>query len=316
MMLTVLMLVSGTASSFAEGNIRGTDVIEAKAGCTLVLYKGTFKRADKAAILSKINAYRKEACEKGYPDPRNTSRRLTASDYVPIKWSSDLEWIAQTRAAEASLTMAHKRPNGAGFSITYNGVKSNAEVLAWNNKADYIMHGIGQWYGEKSNWVNKKSGTVTGHYKQMINPDNTYIGIGGFKPPTGYSTVAGEYSKSNGLDETQVGVNGTYYQTVEVADGTIWMPKTKITKLAKGKKSFTVNWDKEQNVTGYKIQYSTSKSFKNAKTITVKKATTVKKTKKKLKAKKKYYVRIRTYTTISGKTFYSGWSKIKAVKTK
>ena len=36
----------------------------------------------------------------------------------------------------------------------------------------------------------------------------------------------------------------------------------------------------------------------------------------KLKGGKKYYVQVRTYKKVSGKTYYSSWSKAKAVKTK
>ena len=34
----------------------------------------------------------------------------------------------------------------------------------------------------------------------------------------------------------------------------------------------------------------------------------------KLKAGKKYYVQVRTYKKVGGKTYYSSWSKAKAVK--
>ena len=43
---------------------------------------------------------------------------------------------------------------------------------------------------------------------------------------------------------------------------------------------------------------------------------TVRKDVKKLKAKTKYYVQLRTYKKAGGKTFYSGWSKTRTVKTK
>ena len=59
---------------------------------------------------------------------------------------------------------------------------------------------------------------------------------------------------------------------------------------------------------------------KSVKTSTISKNTTVKKTVKKLSAKKTYYVRVRTYKNVKvGKKtvkLYSGWSKVKAVKTK
>lgn len=97
-----------------------------------------------------------------------------------------------------------------------------------------------------------------------------------------------------------------------------------IKKAAKGKKSVKLTWKKVTGVSGYQIQCSTSKKFtkKTTKKVIVKgnKAKTFKKTIKKLKAKKKYFIRIRAYTTvqINGKSIkvYTGWSKIKKVKTK
>ena len=48
----------------------------------------------------------------------------------------------------------------------------------------------------------------------------------------------------------------------------------------------------------------------------IKKAKTTSKTIKKLEGGTRYYVRIRTYRVVNKKTYYSGWSKIKSVKTK
>ena len=71
--------------------------------------------------------------------------------------------------------------------------------------------------------------------------------------------------------------------------------------------------------TGYQIQYSTFKNFKNAKTVTVKNNVSAKKITK-LKAKKKYFVRVRTdkTTKFSGKNYniYSSWLSAKSVVTK
>jgi hypothetical protein len=53
-----------------------------------------------------------------------------------------------------------------------------------------------------------------------------------------------------------------------------------------------------------------------AKTITVSKNKTVSRKITGLKAKTSYYVQIRTYKKIGSKTYYSGWSKAKSVKTK
>ena len=93
---------------------------------------------------------------------------------------------------------------------------------------------------------------------------------------------------------------------------------TSLKKLTAGKKQFKATWNAQKTqTTGYLIQYSTNKNFKSGKkTVKIKKNKTTSSTVKKLKAKKKYYVRIRTYKNVNGKTYYSGWSKVKNVITK
>ncbi len=93
--------------------------------------------------------------------------------------------------------------------------------------------------------------------------------------------------------------------------------KTTVKSLTAGKKSLKVAITKKSTqVTGYQIQYSTSKSFKSYKTkwLTSYKKTSA--TLSGLSAKKTYYVRVRTYKKVGGVTYYSGWSTIKYKKTK
>ena len=93
--------------------------------------------------------------------------------------------------------------------------------------------------------------------------------------------------------------------------------KTTVSKLTAGKKSIKVAITKKSTqVTGYQIQYSTSKNFTSAKTKTVSSYKTTKYTLKSLSAKKIYYVRVRTYKTVGKTKYYSGWSTYKYVKTK
>ena len=189
----------GMMQANAESGVRETDVTTASSGNEMVLVDGKFIYLSKTEILNRINEIRKEACETGVRDPRNESRNLTMSDYVPIKWSSDLEWIAQTRAAEATVHMAHDRPNGGEWSdVSHNGVYPDSEDIAWNYSAD-ILGGINQWYGEKADWDNKTPNKVTGHYTSIINPMYQYVGIGAFKPASGYGAVAGELKISKSV---------------------------------------------------------------------------------------------------------------------
>ena len=93
---------------------------------------------------------------------------------------------------------------------------------------------------------------------------------------------------------------------------------TAVQKLTKGRKQMKVTWKAQKTqVSGYRIQYSTSSKFKKGTHIKTVKSYKTKSLKvKKLKAKKKYYVRIQTYKTVGGIKYYSGWSKTKSVKTK
>lgn len=112
---------------------------------------------------------------------------------------------------------------------------------------------------------------------------------------------------------------GDHYSGTEKQTFTINPRSTSISKLTPQKKGFTVKWKKQgKEVGGYQIAYSTSSKFVKSQT-TLKKIKGSKTTAKKytkLKPGKKYYVRIRTYKTVGKKTYYSGWSGKKSVKTK
>lgn len=95
------------------------------------------------------------------------------------------------------------------------------------------------------------------------------------------------------------------------------IPTTKISKIKNVKtRKMSITWTRKSKVNGYKIQYSTNKSFKKGnKTVVIagnKKNTRVF---SKLKKNKKYYVRISTYVKdSSGKIYYSKWSAKKSIK--
>ena len=214
----------------AQYTILETDVSAPSTGCTMFGVYGTYY-VDAQNALNRINEIRKEACEAGnVPDPRNSNRMLTASDYVPIKWSTDLERIARIRAVEGGLCFGfvgsgHNRLNGKGLStVKYNGVSTYAEVLAYNWNKGNLVSGINQWYDEKSDWVKQTSDAVTGHYTSMIDPRNTYVGLGDFyTTASGYpNTLAGEFnSTSQSLSQSALSGHTDIMQKVEVKDAYI-----------------------------------------------------------------------------------------------
>ena len=83
-------------------------------------------------------------------------------------------------------------------------------------------------------------------------------------------------------------------------------------RIYKRKKSLYLSWNPVSKASGYQICYSTSKTFKGKKTVTVSSYYTIL---GKLKAKKKYYVKVRAYTYSNGKKVYGAYSKVVEQKT-
>lgn len=202
-----------------------TDVAQAGEDCTMLgLYGSYISQAQEA--LDKINEIRKEACDAGnVPDPRNASRYLTSSDYVPLKWSSDLENIARIRAAEGGMARGfmdsgHDRLNKKGtFSVCSNGIDSDSEVLAYYWKQD-MVEGVLLWDMEKKDWLAQDDSKVTGHYTSMINPKFRYVGFGAFYTEAAPypMTMAGEFSMEPELDETMQEAPTDVVQKIEVSN--------------------------------------------------------------------------------------------------
>ena len=160
------------------------------------------------------------------PDPRDPSKMLQPDDYRPLKWSSDLENIARIRAAEAGIaygfmSSGHQRLNGQNISdITSGGISYSAENLSYYWNTD-MKEGIRLWYMEKQYWVNGTTDQETGHYKVLINPSVTYVGLGDFycEEANYHNTLAGEFSYSTAdLDGTMQDAPENVMQKIEVSN--------------------------------------------------------------------------------------------------
>ena len=131
-----------------------------------------------------------------------------------------------------------------------------------------------------------------------------------------YYTVTYNKATTVGKHRIKVTLKGNYSGT-KYLYYTINPPKSAILKLTPYSKKLKVSIQKQSSQTGgYEIQYSTSKSFKSAKTVKLAGYKTVVKTLTGLKAKTTYYVRVRTYKWLNGKKYVSSWSTAKYKKTK
>ncbi|MBO4324723.1 MAG: hypothetical protein J5845_04930 [Lachnospiraceae bacterium] len=216
----LLLLMSLCGRTFAEDEeILPGRTEEPSDGCVWIGTYGTYC-GDAEAVLARINEIRLEACREGFPNPAtNGATQLSIDDYVPIKWSTSLEETARIRASEALFVFGHERHNGLSIWTADGGVTSYGEVIAWNGSRNMVP-GVNQWYGEKADWLKEVAGLehgVTGHYTAMIDPTNTYVGVGGFYSLNGYgNATVGRFSKSNAALSQDFLPVYTGYQKVDV----------------------------------------------------------------------------------------------------
>ncbi|WP_173275582.1 CAP domain-containing protein [Streptococcus sp. 68] len=235
-------MVSTQAINGQSYNILNSEVTSTSSGTTLVGIEGTFLTPDKQAILDCINAIRKEAADEGL-----------VTSYVPIKWSTALEKTAFVRAAEASITIDHTRLSSKDiWSAWPSGNFSLSENLAWNYNG--FMKAIQQWYDEKADYVKSRSGVSvtgqTGHYKSLIDPKLTYMGLAAFENPVtqnGWITVAQSFGTASGGSEELAGGYGKAIQYTEANSSQTQTFATKANLFNKDLKAIGTHKTKNEN---------------------------------------------------------------------
>ena len=161
----LIFRVGITVSAAENGSEQetGSDIV-------MIRVEGQPEEIERDALLERINAIRREACEEGIDNPVN-GIPLTAADYVPLQWSYELEEIAMLRAAESTILQDHVRPDGREcFTAAPEGVSFTMETLAWGfSSAAQAVEG---WYSEKASYV-EPDGKPAGHYMALINRRET-----------------------------------------------------------------------------------------------------------------------------------------------
>ena len=192
----------------------GAEVEEPSEGNAMVGVSGTFYEPDQAAILARINEIRKEAFDEGLVDR-----------YVPLKWSTILEYTTQIRAAEAEYTLGHIRwTDKSVFTVDTDNpeiVAVRAENLAWNfgRSGDAMLTAIEQFYAEKEDFVNQTLDAVVGHYVSLINPNYTHTALSAFLSAgnDGWTGVAQHFTVGDTSEEA-VGLYGDAVQILEAKE--------------------------------------------------------------------------------------------------
>lgn len=204
---------------------------------------------------------------------------------------------ACTSSSKATL----KKDGKAYQTCTYCGKKNTGKCVTINKISKVYLSTTSYTYNGK---VKTPSVTVKDSKGKTLKKNTDYT----VKYPSGRKKV-GKYS-------VKVTFKGNYSGS-KTLEFTINPKGTKLKSVTPKTKSFKAKWTAQKSETsGYQIQYSTSKKFKKAKTVTVSGNKKTSKTVKKLKSTTKYYVRIRTYKTVGKTKYYSGFSGYKTVKTR
>ncbi len=231
--------------------------------------EGTYYTQTASKILNQINDIRLEACNEGIV---LHGKALTPADYVPLKWSSNLEAATRKRAMESSLTVAHSTLSSSidvfdyMYRDYYKGFYTCGENLAWNNNHDSsgITYGINQFYDEKADYLaylKDGKARMTGHYTNMIDPDFNYVGVAACQmsdAPYGWICIAmqlGGTQADVSLDETKDSSTGKITQKLAVNKNKLsTMGITGSSTVSKGK---TTNYTVDGKVS-VKNSYKTS----------------------------------------------------------
>ena len=255
---------------------------------------------------------RTKATDTAFAGMTSTVSFVAPNDTYSTTWTSDEtnHWHACTVCGAMKDVAAHTLvTTTTKATATMNGIKvTKCSVCNKVTKTTTI-------YAAKTIKLSNTTFTYDGKVKRptVIVKDS----LGNTISTSNYTVTYSSGCKKVGKYTVKITFKGNYSGSKTLTFRII-PPKTSISKLTAGSKSFKVQWSKKTTqTTGYQIQYSTSSTFMSGnKTVTIKSNKTTSQVIKKLKGKKKYYVRIRMYKTVSGVKYYSAWSVKKTVTTK
>ncbi|MBO5469200.1 MAG: fibronectin type III domain-containing protein [Lachnospiraceae bacterium] len=239
-------------------------------------------------VLNKVNAERK------------------AAGVSELTMDEDLLSAAMLRAVETVVSFDHIRPNGTRCFT------ASSKMYGEN-----IASGFGTPTEVMQAWMSSD-----GHKKNILNSSFQSIGVGCIVNAKtkrvywvqcfGYEAATAVTKPANATVTYQV-AKDTSSTTTLLSDKSEGEDLSSVSglKVTAKKRKLTVKWKAKDDVTGYQVQISTSRTFKNKQSYKVKTGKTsktiTKYNSKKLKTGKKYYIRVRAYVKEGAATSYSDW---------
>lgn len=187
---------------------------------------------------------------------------------------------AMVTAINGALTQASmKIPKMKGVQVVQNGMKITWKAV--DGADSYILYRNGKKVKvvTSTSYVDKKAKKNGKKYT--------------------YKVVAVQQNVQSMASEPKIGYFLTKNSIGNVLNG------------SKGSRSLIVTWNQNKKASGYQLQWSTNKKFKNAKKLNVNQKTSVIAVINGLKPNTTYYVRVRSCKKAGGKKYYSLWSSTK-----
>jgi uncharacterized repeat protein (TIGR02543 family) len=214
----------------------------------------------------------------------------TVSDSYNVASNLNIKVVEKNTEAEVKIESNKKAL--AKNTETEVKIKSNKKDLANNIDANTTLY---------HNIKYKLSGGINNKKNPALVKHNTVIKL--YNPTRKGYIFKGWYIG----DKKVTSIKITNNKTVTAKWTKIKLSKAKVTSTKRNKNNIKINIKKSKGVSGYQIQVSTSKSFKNAKNYTT---TSPYKTIK-INKNKTYYIRVRYYKIDStNKRVYGKWSNI------
>lgn len=266
----------------------------------------------------------------------NKERALEGAE--PLTMDKDLLSAAMLRSAETVVSFSHTRPNGekcftasskmSGENIAMGSTTPEQVMIQWMNSPGHkanILEKSFRSIGIGCIVINNRTYWVQcfgrGTAQTLSQPENEKVGYRVATDTTSQTVLIKGTEVGSGTSTTTPTPSATPAGSTEKPESTkapaaTAAPSGTNTSLQFSTKCYlrkiTLKWNKLADVSGYEIQISNKRNFKQKQIYSLKKSKTQKVIKKykgkKLELGKAYYVRIRTFKNDNDTKVYGSWS--------
>ena len=225
------------------------------------------------------------------------------SGYANVYISNDSTWIVTKDSTLSKLSCEGKVADKDGNTVTIKGTDGTIYVQGTSSVTVTVSE-----YSDSADLSGASKTTSWSDYKAAKYSDSSSDNSNSSDNSSNDSTTSTPAPTAT-PDATE-----TPSATTAPTDSTVTVKASKVQSAKRSKKrtKAVVKVKSVNDITGYQISYSTSKSFNTAtKTVNSKKT---KITISNLTKKNVYYIKVRTYKTVNKKKYYSKWSSVKKLK--